>query len=89
MSWKIELTPEAKSHLAKLGASEAKRVLAFLNERHQKRENPRELGESLKGSLREYWRYRVGDYRIICRLEDRVITVFVVHICHRREVYKA
>lgn len=88
MAWKIEFTPEAEAGLAKLGTTEARRVLKFLYDRLQKRKEPREIGESLKGNLRDYWRYRVGDYRIICRLEDSVVTIFVVHIEHRSKVYK-
>lgn len=88
MAWKVEITPDAKAALKKLGTSEAQRVLNFLFNRLQNRENPREIGEALKGNLREYWRYRVGDYRIFCRLEDEKITVFVVHIGHRSDVYK-
>ena len=88
MAWKVEITPEARAGLKRLGAAEAQRVLKFLFERLQGRDNPREIGEALKGNLREYWRYRVGDYRIFCRLEDNIVTVFVVHIGHRREVYK-
>ena len=87
MGWKIEITPDARAALNKIGSTEAKRILKFLYERLQKRDDPRELGESLKGTLRAYWRYRVGDYRLICRLEDQIITVFVVHIGHRRGVY--
>ena len=88
MVWKVEITPEANAELKKLGTAEAQRILKFLFERLQNKENPRETGELLKGNLREFWRYRVGDHRIFCRLEDGIVTVFVVHIGHRREVYK-
>lgn len=88
MAWKIEFTPEAEACLSKLGTAEAKRVLKFLHDRLQKRKNPRDIGEPLKGNLRDYWRYRVGNYRIICRLEDNAVTVFIIHIGHRSEVYK-
>jgi len=88
MAWKISFSPQATSDLKKLGAPEAGCVLKFLNERLQNRNNPREFGEPLKGVLREYWRYRVGDFRILCRLEDNTVTVLVVRIAHRREVYK-
>ena len=88
MAWKVEITPEARAEIKKLGEAEAQRILKFLFERLQNREDPREIGEYLKGNLREFWRYRVGDYRIFCRLEDSIVTVFVVHIGHRREVYK-
>ena len=88
MAWKVEITPEANAALKKLETAAAQRILRFLFERLQNREDPREIGESLKGNLREFWRYRVGDYRLLCRLEDGVVTVFVVHIGHRRAVYK-
>ena len=88
MAWKVEITPEANIDLKKLGTAEARRILTFLFERLQNTENPRVTGEPLKGNLREFWRYRVGDHRILCRLEGGIVTVFVVHIGHRREVYK-
>ncbi|MDL2207377.1 type II toxin-antitoxin system RelE/ParE family toxin [Desulfovibrio sp. OttesenSCG-928-M16] len=88
MAWKVEITPAANAELKKLGTAGAQRILKFLFKRLQNRENPREIGEALKGNLRDFWRYRVGDYRILCRLNDGAITVFVVHIAHRREVYK-
>jgi addiction module toxin, RelE/StbE family len=88
MAWKIEITQEARAELKNLGTAEARRILKFLYERLQNRENPRETGETLKGNLRDFWRYRVGDYRILCRLEDGIVTVLVVQIAHRREVYK-
>ena len=88
MTWKVEVTPDAKADLKRIGAADARRILKFLFERLQNRENPRETGEALRGNLRDYWRYRVGDYRILCRLEDNIVTVFVVHAGHRREVYK-
>lgn len=88
MGWKVELTPEANSALKKLGTAEAERVIKFLFNRIQSRDNPRTIGEALKGNLREYWRYRVGDYRILCRLEDEKVTVFVIQIGNRRGIYK-
>ncbi len=88
MAWKIDLTPEAAAQLGKLGTAEARRILKFLHERLPGRKDPRELGEALKGVLRAYWRYRVGDYRILCRIEDNVLTVLVVQIEHRSTVYK-
>ena len=88
MAWTVELTPEAEAQLGKVDKVEAKRILKFLHERLRGRENPRELGEALKGVLRAYWRYRVGNYRILCRIEDRVMTVLVVQIDHRSVVYK-
>jgi mRNA interferase RelE/StbE len=88
MAWTIEFSQKADDQLGKIGTAEAKRITDFLRKRLAVRENPRTLGEPLKGMLRPFWRYRVGDYRIICRLENDVLTVFVVDIDHRSRVYK-
>ncbi len=89
MAWKIDLTPGAHKDLAKIGATEAKRILKFLNQRLRPMKNPRDLGKALAGSaLAGLWRYRVGDYRLLCRIEDENIYILVVEIGHRREIYK-
>jgi addiction module toxin, RelE/StbE family len=88
MPWKVEITPDVRADLNKLEATEARRILKSLFERLQGRDNTRETGESLKGNLREFWRYCVGDFRLLCRLEDSIVTVFVVYIGHRRKVHK-
>ena len=67
----------------------ARRILRFLNERVALLENPRSIGEALKGqALGTFWKYRVGDYRIIASLEDEVTRVLIVRIGNRREVYR-
>ncbi len=88
MAWTIDFSLKAEKQLVNLGTAEARRITDFLRDRLRVRENPRSLGEPLKGSLRQLWRYRVGDYRIVCRIEDIVLTVFVVEIDHRSRVYK-
>ena len=89
MAWKVELTPAAVRDLAKLDRQVARRVLTFLHGRLAVLEDPRSLGEALKGSkLGEFWKYRVGDYRIISSIEDGTVTIFVVRIGNRREVYR-
>lgn len=50
--------------------------------------NPRQFGEPLKGNLQSFWRYRIGDYRLICSIEDNVLTVVILRVKHRKEVYK-
>lgn len=83
MAWTLEFDPSAKKELAKLERPVAKRILAFLKERVK--ENPRSLGTALHGQkLGEFWKYRVGDYRIICKIEDGRLCVLVVRIGHRR-----
>lgn len=86
MVWRIEFTPDAEKQLAGLGTSEARRIAAFLKERAT--QNPRAAGDRLKGRLREFWRYRVGHYRILAKILDEQVLVLVVRIGHRSSVYK-
>lgn len=89
MAWQIKIDDAAKKDLAKLDKQVAKRVLSFLHKRVSTLENPRLIGEALKGSkLGNFWRYRVGAYRIICNIEDEFLCVLVLKIGNRREVYR-
>ena len=89
MAWKIELDPAAERELDKLDPPIARRILAFLHDRVAKLDDPRSIGESLKGSkLGAFWKYRVGDYRLIASIEDGALRILVVRIGNRREVYR-
>jgi len=89
MTWTIEIDDKARRDLAKLGRPEAQRILRFLNDRLTTVEDPRSIGEALHGDkLGDFWKYRVGDYRIIASIEDRILRVLVVRIGHRRQVYR-
>lgn len=89
MAWRIELAPGAERELDKLDPQIARRLLTFLHGRVAALDDPRAIGEALKGStLGEFWKYRVGDYRIICSIEDGALRVLVVRIGNRREVYR-
>ncbi|MBQ4566736.1 MAG: type II toxin-antitoxin system RelE/ParE family toxin [Desulfovibrio sp.] len=89
MTWNIEISPDARKDLAKIGTAEAQRILKFLYHRVRLMANPRQTGKQLTGaSLSGLWRYRVGDYRILCMIEDQKICILVVEIGHRREIYK-
>ena len=88
MAWTIELDQAAVRDLDKLDQQPRRRILAFLHDRVATLDNPRSIGEALKGTaLGEFWKYRVGDYRIIANIEDRALCVLVVKIGNRREVY--
>ena len=90
MPWRIEVTLAAAKQIKKLGRSEASRISAYLRDRIAALEDPRQLGKPLSGSeLGSYWRYRVGDYRILCELHDDELLVLVVEAGHRREVYRS
>ena len=89
MAWRIEFDDAAKKDLAKLDKQVARRIATFLRERLAVLDDPRSIGEALKGSrLGELWKYRVGDYRIIAHIEDGQLRILVVRISNRREVYR-
>ena len=89
MAWRIEFEPRALRELEALDRPVQRRLVAFLRERVASAENPRDLGEALHGAeLGRFWKYRVGDWRIVCEIRDRTITILVVRIGHRREVYR-
>jgi len=89
MAWKVELSEEANRQLDKLDPQIARRILKFLHERVARLENPRSIGEALRGSkLGEFWKYRVGDHRLICSIEDQQILILVLRVGHRREAYE-
>jgi mRNA interferase RelE/StbE len=89
MVWKIELDPAADRELGKIDPQIARRILTFLHKRVAPLENPRSIGEALKGSkLGEFWKYRVGDWRIIASIEDSTVRILVVRIGNRKGVYR-
>ena len=89
MGWTIELDREAVRDLAKFDRPVARRILAFLHGRVALLDDPRRIGKALKGSkMGEFWRYRVGRFRIIAHLEDDVFRVLVVRIGRRDKVYR-
>ena len=89
MAWKVELDEAAEHELDKLDPQVARRILSFLFDRVAKLDDPRSIGESLKGSkLGAFWKYRVGDFRVIASIEDGALRVLVVRVGNRREVYR-
>ena len=89
MAWAIEYGKDAEKEIAKLDGQIAQRIIKFMGNRVAKLENPRSIGEALTGStLGDYWKYRVGDYRIIAEIQDAKLIVQVVRVGNRREVYR-
>lgn len=88
MAWRVELTATAAKQLGKLDKAQARRITAFLRDRLASLDDPRSVGKVLTGpKLGTYWRYRVGDYRLICAIEDGVLRILVLEIGNRRDVY--
>lgn len=88
MAWTVEVSDFAERQLRKLDRPVRDRILDYLHERIEGCKNPRHFGEPLKGGKAGLWRYRVGDYRIICELRDDVLVVLALAVGHRREVYR-
>ena len=87
MNWKIEFDSDVEKDLRKLGHSAQQRIIKYLKEKIRPLENPRTLGKPLSGDLNGIWRYRVGDYRILAKIEDENCIILVVHVGHRKNVY--
>lgn len=89
MAWRIEFERSAERELAKLDRESARRILVFLRDRVSPLDDPRAIGEALKGArLGSFWKYRVGDYRVIAAIEDGALRILVVKIGNRRDVYR-
>ena len=87
MAWQIKINKNIQRELGKLDKQTAKRITSKLREISQL-DNPRGMGKALIGNKAGFWRYRVGDYRIICDIEDEVLVILVVEVNHRSKVYK-
>jgi mRNA interferase RelE/StbE len=89
MAYSVELSAEVARELVRLDRQQAKRILKFLHERVAKLDDPRSIGKALHGSrLGEFWKYRIGDYRLICKIEDDRLIVLVLRVGHRKEIYR-
>jgi mRNA interferase RelE/StbE len=86
VSYTVRFTPKAAKQVGKLDSVVAQRIRIFLEQKLSQLENPRQLGKKLVNE--EFWRYRVGDYRILTFIDDDQILVLIVEVAHRREVYK-
>ena len=89
MAWKVELDPATERDLDRLDRQVALRILKFLYERVSPLDDPRSIGSALRGGkFGEFWKYRVGDWRVICKIEDELVTVLVLRIRHRSTAYR-
>jgi mRNA interferase RelE/StbE len=89
LAWKISYTDTARKQLRKLDPPVARRLLDFMDERVAGQADPRSTGKPLTGPvLGSFWRYRVGDYRIICDLRNDILVVLVLQIGNRKDVYR-
>ena len=88
MAWTVRISDVAEKQLRKLDRPVQKRILDWLSDRIEDCKNPRHFGEPLKGDHAGLWRYRVGNYRVLCNIQDREIIVLVLTIGYRKEIYR-
>ena len=88
MAWIVEFSKTAVKQLKKIDKHEQKKIINFLREKIENQSNPKLHGKSLTGDKSDLWRYRVGDYRIICKLENKALIILVLTIGHRKNIYK-
>jgi mRNA interferase RelE/StbE len=86
--WTIDYTETAKGQLRKLDKQTARRIVDYLDERIARLADPRSAGKALTGPLGGLWRYRVGDFRVVCDIQDGALHILVVRLGNRREVYR-
>ena len=88
MAWRVEFESQAENELGRLDPQYTKRILKYLFERIATDEDPRRFGDPLRSNLAGLWKYRIGNYRVICEIQEEVLLVLVVRVGHRREVYR-
>ena len=88
MAWKIQFEPRALKELEKLDRSAQQRILRFLKREIAPTNDPREKGKALTGELAGLWRYRVGEYRLICDIRDEVLIILILRVAHRKDIYR-
>jgi len=88
LSWTIEFDKRVEKDLRALDKQAANRILKYLTERVAPADDPRRLGKALSGELGEYWRYRVGPYRVLATIEDDALRILVLRVAHRNHVYR-
>jgi mRNA interferase RelE/StbE len=88
LTWRVEFTRTAEKQIVKLDRQSQSTILSYMRERVQPSLNPRQFGKALHGPKRGLWRYRAGDYRIVCDIQDQEFTVLVLAVAHRKDVYR-
>ena len=89
MGWKVRLSERARKDLKKLDQQVATRVVKFFRDRIEGGNDPRGIGAAFEGSdLGEFWKYRIGDWRSVCSIQDETVIVLVLMVQHRSQVYK-
>ena len=88
MAWRVEFSPAADKVFGKLDRQQQRRIQKFIDTRLRTAGDPRGLGEGYTGPLKGFWKYRIGDYRLVCDIQEQTKTILVVAIGDRKEVYR-
>lgn len=88
MNYDVVYEKKALKQLSKLDKGQQKMIMAWINKNLVQTDNPRQQGKALKGELKEYWRYRVGNYRLLADIHDEAIEIIIIQIGHRKDIYK-
>lgn len=86
--YQVYYSEKSLKQLKKMDKQVAKLIVAYIKKNLVNCNDPRQLGKSLQGNLGDKWRYRVGDYRILAKIEDEKVLISVIEIGHRKEIYK-
>jgi mRNA interferase RelE/StbE len=88
LAWTANFDPRALKELEKLDRMAQRRIVNFLQERVLRRTDPRDLGKAMTGDQAGLWRYRIGDYRLVCRIDEETELMLVLRVAHRKEAYR-
>ena len=88
MAWRVDFLPAAEKAFGKLDRQHQLRIKQFVDSRLETDHDPRRIGEAYVGTLKGYWKYRVGDYRLVCEIQDRIRKILVVAIGDRKNIYR-
>ncbi len=88
IKYKVIFEKNAVKQLKKIDVAQQKMIYGYIKKNLEGTSTPRMSGKALKGNLKEYWRYRVGDYRIIAEIDDCEIKIIIIEIGHRKDIYK-
>jgi len=86
--WRLHYSQRADKQLSKLDPGVRRVIVAWLNKNIDGCDNPRAAGKGLTAGLSGKWRYRVGDYRVLCEIRDTELVVLAIEVGHRRDIYK-
>jgi len=89
MKYKILFEKNADKQLKKIDTTQQRIIVNWIAKNLENTNDPRILGKSLKGNLRDYWRYRVGNYRIIAEIDDEEVRILIIEVGHRKDIYKS